>query len=65
MKENKERYVDVYGCVYIITRTSTGMTKLTAYTCYGDCFNDKWYNSYKGAKIAMGRLSDGMWREEK
>lgn len=58
----KERYEDVYGCVGIITRMSTGRTKLSIYTHYGDTVVSKWYDSYRGAKIAMGRYGEGMWR---
>ena len=60
----KERYTDVYGCVGIITRTSAGRAKLAIYTCYGDTVVNKWYDSYRGAKIAMGRYGEGMWRKD-
>lgn len=60
----KERYTDVYGCVGIITRTKTDRTKLSIRTPYGDTVVKKWYNSYRGAKIAMGLYGEGMWTRD-
>lgn len=36
---------------------------LTARTSYGNVYHKKTYASYRGAKIALGKLTEGMYEE--
>ena len=57
-----EIYRDVYGCTACIREAKSGATRLTVYTGSGKLIHSKTYTSKRGAKIAMGRLSDGWTR---
>ena len=62
MKRVRIFYQDFYGCTGILTVSRDDCVKLSIYTPYGDTVHKKVYKSYRGARIAMGRLSDG-WNE--
>ena len=57
-----ELYRDFYGCVACIRKYKSGSVRLTVRTPGGELIHAKNYNTYRGAKIAMGRLSDGWVR---
>lgn len=61
----REWYTDFYGCRYRITRDiRTGLCLLTGYVAGTDrVFLNSRYDTYRGAKIALGRYSDGTARQ--
>lgn len=58
-----ERYEDFYGCVAYIKPQGNGNVLLTIWSGTRRIFR-KAYNSYRGAKIAMGQQSDCWERKE-
>ena len=60
----KEYFHDPYGCTASITQTRTGKFQLRLCIPNGACFFSKTYATYRGARIALGKHSDGM-REKK
>lgn len=54
-----EVYRDFYGCHASIKNSHDGSAQLTVRTSAGKLIHTKRYSTYRGAKIAMGRLSDG------
>ena len=54
-----EKYVDFYGCRATITVCNDGRSNLAIRTDLGSLVHAKTYNTYHGAKVAMGKLSDG------
>ena len=56
----KEYYRDPYGCTASITRNPDGTAKLTVRTQSGSLIRNDSFASYQGAKIALGKMSDGM-----
>jgi hypothetical protein len=59
-----KQFKDFYGCHAYIKDLLTGGVRLTVYTPGGRLFHAKNYSTERGAKIAMGRMSDG-WNEIK
>lgn len=57
-----EMYTDFYGCLARIQTTKSGKARLTIYSGTHMIFS-KSYQSYRGAKIAMGKQSD-CWRRK-
>ena len=55
----REFYKDFYGCAASIRIEKDGTAHLTVTTPGGHCVHKKSYNSKRGAKIAMGKLSEG------
>lgn len=57
----KECYRDPYGCTASI---KLGINRdgyvLCMYDPYGTCFHKDKYDTYHGARIALGKLSGGM-----
>ena len=53
-----KRYRDFYGASASIRVNGDGTAKLTAYDGHGRMMVSKEYNSFRGARIALGRLSD-------
>lgn len=58
----REFYKDFYGCSACIRIDRDGSAHLTV-RAGGKLVHKKSYNNKRGARIAMGRLSDG-WRLE-
>lgn len=58
----KRYYKDFYGTTASITKRRDGTAKLVM--CAGGKRESKVYNSERGARIAMGKSSDG-WYEVK
>jgi len=58
-----ELYRDFYGCVACVRRYNNGSARLTVRSATGNLIHAKDYASYRGAKIAMGHLSDGWVRK--
>ena len=56
-----EIYHDFYGCVACIRHYKNGTARLTVRTAGGHLVHRKDYATYRGAKIAMGKLTDGGW----
>lgn len=55
-----EYYRDSYGCTASITHCKKlGQFRLRISNPYGHRFILKYYPTYRGAKIAMGRISEG------
>ena len=57
-----ELYKDFYGCHACIRKAKSGGARLTVRSPVGKIIYAKDYKTYRGAKIAMGRLSDGWTR---
>lgn len=55
------KYKDFYGCTSTIIE-ACGVFTLTVWNGYGRITHLKSYKTFRGARIAQGRLSDG-WRE--
>lgn len=55
-------YKGVYGDSASITMRN-GKYYLTARTAYGDIYHKGTYKTFKGARIALGRLTEGMIEE--
>ena len=60
----RKLYKGVYGDSASITINRDGSAKLVVKTCYGKTVARKVYSTEHGARVAMGRMSDG-WREVK
>lgn len=58
---NKRYFKDCYGCTAVIEEKAEG-ARLKVSNAHGGRIANKLYKSYRGARIAMGRMSDG-WRE--
>lgn len=58
----EEIFRDFYGCVASIVTLDDGSVKLTIRGQHDVQFHEKEYSTYRGAKIAMGRLSDGWYK---
>ena len=58
----KQLFRDNYGGVASIKKWKDKYI-LTAWTDYGNVYHKKSYPTYRGAKIALGRLTDGMYTE--
>lgn len=56
-------YKDVYGCRARIVERKDGTAFLHATTPGGHCIISRAYNSFKGARIALGRIGDGLFKE--
>ena len=50
---------DLYGCEAYVTEKRNGSVRVVIYRRDGVVFHDKVYKSFRGARIALGRLSDG------
>lgn len=57
----KRYFKDVYGCTASIAKTRTGF-RLRVSGSNGQLFRNDVFGTYRGARNAMGRMSDG-WRE--
>lgn len=55
-----EYYRDPYGCTASISKTSVGKYQLRICIPSGSCFFSKVYSTWRGARIALGKHSDGM-----
>ena len=64
MKSNVKRFRGIYGGTASISVMADGRAKLIVCNGYGDRVINKVYQSERGAKIAMGKASDG-WHEIK
>lgn len=55
------RYVftDFYGCEANLTEYDDGTVRCIVYNNRGIIFHDKFYKTFRGAKIAIGKMSDG------
>lgn len=60
----KQVFRDTYGGRACIKKWGDKYT-LTAWTCYGDKYHEGKYDTYRGAKIALGRITEGMYEEVK
>ena len=58
-----DTFKDVYGCTATITESTSGKANLAIRNNRGNLIYAKTYDSYLGAKIAMGKTSDG-WRKQ-
>lgn len=58
-----ETYKDFYGCIATVIVSVTGKTNLAVRTDRGSLVHAKTYDTYRGAKIAMGRMSDCWHRQ--
>ena len=58
-----ELYRDFYGCHACIRTMKNGSARLTVRTAGGKLIHSKNYATRRGARIAMGRLSDG-WTKQ-
>jgi len=56
------RYRDFYGCYATLSEYRDGSARLVIYEPRGKVFHDKCYRSFRGARIAMGKLGD-CWHE--
>lgn len=54
-----EYFRDFYGCTASITHCRNGTFRLRISNPHGQRFILKYYPTYRGAKIAMGRISEG------
>ena len=61
MATTKEFWKDIYGCTASIAKTSNGY-RLKVFAGYKYIIN-KTYDTYRGARIALGRTGEaGDWR---
>ena len=58
----KKFYRDFYGGSASIARTQAGLYRLRVRGASGALEINRTYNTFRGARIAMGRYSDG-WSE--
>ena len=58
----KKVFIDFYGCSASIRLSPSGCAHLIVRDAWGKKIHDKMYVTLRGARIAMGRMSDG-WRE--
>ena len=59
MKRCIETFEDFYGCTYSIRYQPDGTFRMAARTPHGELFHMKTYASYRGARIALGRITEG------
>jgi hypothetical protein len=57
-----KKFKDFYGCTATITDQTDGKVRLIMKTASGRTIIRKSYTTYKGARSAMSRSSDG-WNE--
>ena len=57
-----EYYRDAYGCTASVTHCRNGTIRLRISNPHGQRFILKTYPTYRGAKIAMGRICEGTMR---
>lgn len=57
----KRTFKDFYGCTASISESSNGY-RLRVSNAYGSRIKNQLYTSYRGARSAMGRMSD-CWKE--
>lgn len=57
-------YRDLIGCEACISERRGGAFRLVAYTPYGTVFHDKTYETFRGARIALGKIGS-CWRERR
>jgi len=57
-------FKDFYGCTATITDQNDGKVRLVMKTASGRTITRKSYTTYRGARVAMSRSSDG-WNEVK
>lgn len=62
MKRYIEHFEDFYGCTYSLRPNAGNSCDLTARVPQGDIFYAKHYSSYLGARIALGKISEGTAR---
>jgi hypothetical protein len=61
----KEFYCDPCGCTASILRHPDGRSLLSVRSPQGVLIHGKTYTTYRGARIALGKISDGtMTRKE-
>lgn len=53
-----EIYHDFYGCVAVLRVAKSGAARLTVRTAGGKLIHAKNYTTRRGARIAMGRMSE-------
>lgn len=58
-----KRYKDSYGCTASIRTDINGLARLTVRNPQGKLIKAQYYSTERGAKIAMGRMSDS-WIEK-
>ena len=58
----KRRFKDFYGCTASIAPTIGAQARLKEFLGNGRLIHNKTYNTERGARIAMGRMSD-CWEE--
>ena len=56
-------YTDIYGCTADLCEYPSGTTRLTVRDPRGTIIHRKEYNTWRGAKVALGKLSDG-WKND-
>lgn len=56
-------YKDCYGCTAKITERRDGTARLSVSTGSGYRFVNKVYDSFSGARISLGKIGAGMFRE--
>jgi len=57
-----EYYRDFFsGCSAILTRYEDGNAHLVVFNRNGNMTHRKTYKTYRGARIAMGRMGDGWY----
>lgn len=55
-------FIDFYGCKAVIQPMGSGQSRLTVRTSMGSLVKTKTYNTTRGARVAMGRMSE-CWKE--
>ena len=55
----KELYEDFYGCTYCLLINTDGRTNMSVRLPRGDLYKTKTYLTYRGARIALGKISEG------
>ena len=60
----REFYKDFYGCAASINHRDDGTVVLCVMTPGGKLIHKKSYSSRRGARIAMGKLSDGWTKRD-
>ena len=60
MSHQKEYYRDPYGCTASIRHRQDGQWQLRVCTPHGAPIHNKKYPTYRGARIALGKMSEGM-----
>ena len=55
-------YEDFYGCTYVLRNHPNGTADLSVRLPQGDLYLAKTYSTWRGARIAVGRISEGTAR---